>query len=104
VSTLAQFRAIDYGMERCEIHVRPESPINTKKLSYANRPALVSTVAQIRVDPSSAKEEVHWWQRFGCPWDELFTFELACFDMERLGDGAEDCWVEWWQNREGEDP
>ncbi|PBK70035.1 hypothetical protein ARMSODRAFT_1018153 [Armillaria solidipes] len=127
VSTLAQFRAIDYGMERCEIHVRfpintstaassgrpfllsvnrleSRIPINTKKLSYANKPTLVSTVAQIRVDPSSAKEEVHWWQRFDCPWDELFTFELACFGMERLGDGAEDCWVEWWQNREGEDP
>ncbi|KAK0493279.1 hypothetical protein EDD18DRAFT_1078458 [Armillaria luteobubalina] len=127
VSTLAQFRAIDYGMERCEIHVRfpintttaassgrpfilsvnrlkSRIPIDTKKLSYASKPGLVSTISQIRVDPTRANEEVHWWQRFDCPWDELFTFELACFDVERLGDGGDDCRVEWWQNREGKDP
>ncbi|KAK0478648.1 hypothetical protein EDD18DRAFT_1086904 [Armillaria luteobubalina] len=127
VSTLAQFRAIDYGMERCEIHVRfpintttaalsgrpfilsvnrleSRIPIDTKKLSYASKPGLASTISQIRVDPMRANEEVHWWQWFDCPWDELFTFELACFDVERLGDGGDDCRVEWWQNREGKDP
>ncbi|KAK0441328.1 hypothetical protein EV421DRAFT_1736795 [Armillaria borealis] len=70
---------------------------HSKKLSYANKPPFkVSPVAQIRVDPASTEEEVHWWQRF--------TFELACFDTETLGYGVEDCWVEWWQNREGKDP
>ncbi|KAK0473978.1 hypothetical protein IW261DRAFT_1656296 [Armillaria novae-zelandiae] len=118
VSTLAQFRIIDYGMERCELHVRfpinsttaassghpflltvnrleSEIPLNTKTLSYRTKPALVSTLAQIRV---------HWWKRFDCRWDELITFQLACFDTERLGDAMDDCRVEWWQNREGKDP
>ncbi|SJL05002.1 uncharacterized protein ARMOST_08373 [Armillaria ostoyae] len=36
--------------------------------------ARASPVAQIRVDPASAEEEVHWWQRF--------RFELTCFDTE----------------------
>ncbi|PBK70041.1 hypothetical protein ARMSODRAFT_974543 [Armillaria solidipes] len=65
---------------------------HSKKLSYANKPPFkVSPVAQIRVDPASTEEEVHWWQRF--------TLELACFDTETLGYGVEDCWVEWWQNK-----
>ncbi|SJL04983.1 uncharacterized protein ARMOST_08354 [Armillaria ostoyae] len=127
VSTLAQFRIIDYRMERCELHVRfpinsttaassgrpflltvnrLESgiPLNTKTLSYQTKPALVSTLAQIRVDPGRTQEEVHWWKRFDCRWDELITFQLACFDTERLGDAMGDCRVEWWQNREGKDP
>ncbi|PBK70020.1 hypothetical protein ARMSODRAFT_885206 [Armillaria solidipes] len=127
VSTLAQFRIIDYGMERCELHVRfsinsttatssdhpflltvnrLESgiPLNTKTLSYRTKPALVSTLAQIRVDPGRTHEEVHWWKRFDCRWDDLITVQLACFDTERLGGAVGDCWVEWWQNREGKDP
>ncbi|KAK0210115.1 hypothetical protein DFS33DRAFT_1450166 [Desarmillaria ectypa] len=89
VSALAQFRTINYGMESRLVwpfllsvnRLESRIPINTKSISYANKPGLVSTLAQIRVDPGSTKEEVHW-----------------------LGDGADDFWVEWWQNREGKDP
>ncbi|KAK0442543.1 hypothetical protein EV421DRAFT_1710642 [Armillaria borealis] len=74
LSTLAQFRTINYGMERRQLHVllpvnssttassghpfsfivnRLESriPLNTKTLSYQARPALVSTLTLIHLDP-----------------------------------------------------
>ncbi|KAK0434968.1 hypothetical protein EV421DRAFT_1838341 [Armillaria borealis] len=98
LSTLAQFRIINYGMERCQLlqttassghpfsftvyRLEPRIPLNTKTLCYQTRPAL----------------EVH------CligKWDNLLTFQLACFDTEILGNEVGYFQVEWWQAEYG---
>ncbi|PBK75075.1 hypothetical protein ARMSODRAFT_951146 [Armillaria solidipes] len=78
LSTLAQFRIINYGMERCQLHaplpinssttassghpfsftvncLEPRIPLNTKTLYYQTRPALVSTLTLIHLDPYGLK-------------------------------------------------
>ncbi|KAK7036790.1 hypothetical protein VNI00_011456 [Paramarasmius palmivorus] len=123
VSTLFQFRTVDYGMEKCELHVhfpvnastnstsRPfllslhrldsSLPLNTRTLSYSTKPRVTSTLTEIRVTPGSG-QVVDWWQQFDCKWDQLLTFELACYAPDRLG--GDSCWLEWWQERKGKDP
>jgi len=78
VSTVIQFRAIDWGMETCELqlvlparaHVQTSTrpftltlfrlkatstslPLSARTLTYANRPARISKVAAIEVHPAS---------------------------------------------------
>lgn len=75
-------------------------PLNTKVLSYSNRPPRVANVAHIQV----AEGDVDWSGMFSCDWDELLSFELACFGSDREGFAEADCGVEWWQNKAEEDP
>ncbi|KAJ8091787.1 hypothetical protein PM082_021022 [Marasmius tenuissimus] len=127
VSTLIQFRAVDYGMEKCELHVhfpvssttnttsRPfmvslhrldsSLPLNTRTLSFETKPVVTSTLAELRISPGTT-QDVDWWQQFDCKWDKLLTFELACYNPGRLGNNGdpEGCWLEWWQERGGKDP
>ncbi|KAF5339693.1 hypothetical protein D9758_014878 [Tetrapyrgos nigripes] len=120
ISTLVQFRVIDYGMEKCELHIefpansttdagshsflihinRLDSPIplNTKTLTFATKPRAQVSLAPLRVNPRE-DTTVYWQQPFDCKWDELLTFELACDQSAEVGDSASDCWLEWWQDR-----
>ncbi|KAK0421524.1 hypothetical protein EV421DRAFT_1135186 [Armillaria borealis] len=123
LSTLAQFRIINYGMERRQLLVplpikgsttassghpfsftvyrlEPRIPLNTKTLCHQTRPALISTLTLIHLDPHGLRtqEEVH------CligKWDNLLTFQLACFDTEMLGNEVGYFQVEWWQAEYG---
>ena len=76
--------------------------LDTKSLSYNTRPSRVTEVANIEV----ANEAVDWSRDFSCAWDELLTFEVACFAEDRSGydKQRERCSLEWWQNKESEDP
>ncbi|KAJ7670411.1 hypothetical protein B0H14DRAFT_3909505 [Mycena olivaceomarginata] len=113
ISTVVQFRAIDYGMEICELHiVLPEFlhlqqnaaalsvfrlnasyPIDVKTLAYSNRPAHVGKLADIFIERGTG---VHWRRNFTCEMEELLTFELRCSP----GDDQSLCAMEWWQNKD----
>ena len=113
VTTIVQFRAIDFGMERCELQlaIQPQVsditpkpftleifrlnstlPLDTQALTYDTRPPRVSKVTAVEVNRAVV---THWSRNFACASDEVLTFELAC--IPTLDDG--DCRVEWWQNK-----
>jgi len=114
VSTIVQFRAIDFGMERCELQlmIKPQSsvslspkpftlevfrlnsslPLDTRALTYKTRPPRISKVAAVEVTGAS---DTHWYRGFACASDDVLTFELAC--EPTLDEG--ECRVEWWQNK-----
>ncbi|KAF8553511.1 hypothetical protein OG21DRAFT_1373625, partial [Imleria badia] len=112
VSTIIQFRAIDWGMEICELHVdllesfgqeghsgslalyRVNSTItlDTSSLSYDTRPPRVAKVGNIALGNGN----VTWHRKFSCAMDEVLSFELGCLPLEESG-GDSDCLVEWVQ-------
>ncbi|KAJ6547788.1 hypothetical protein DFH09DRAFT_843083, partial [Mycena vulgaris] len=113
ISTVFQFRAIDYGMEICELHIiladsvslqdnhftlsllrlNTSLPIDVRTLAYANRPVQVATLAHIRIEDGTP---IHFHRKFNCAMEELLTFELKCSPS---GDKST-CGVEWWQNKD----
>ncbi|KAF8193014.1 hypothetical protein BJ912DRAFT_807873, partial [Pholiota molesta] len=120
ISTIVQFRAVDYGMERCELNIRispsttklltrptkislyqlasAEHPLDTKALSFSNRPSRLATVAIIPITPSSS---VQWKREFKCAWDSILTFEISYLGQGVTGfDSAENSSIQWWQNKE----
>ncbi|KAJ7622538.1 hypothetical protein FB45DRAFT_753490 [Roridomyces roridus] len=117
ISTVVQFRAVDYGLEICELHIQfaedvaPPSdsftlslfrlntslPVEARKLSYNTRPQRVGTkLAEIAVKPKTPLHWHHWHRKFSCVMEELLTFELGC---SPLGD-KKACEMEWWQNKD----
>ncbi|KAJ7699279.1 hypothetical protein B0H17DRAFT_1196369 [Mycena rosella] len=112
ISTVVQFRTIDWGMEDCELHVSlpalslgvgPKGvsvvvhrlnqtyPLDLATLSYRTRPPRVAKLASVQL---SRTEGTVWHRRFACAADDVLTFELECSQT----DGG-DCLVEWWQKR-----
>lgn len=109
-----QFRAIDYGMEDCEIHVtlppasgstqyieavsvyrlEVSSPLNLQTLSHSTAPRRAGKLADIR---AVAGEETHWYRKQSCALEELLSFELACPSDMPFGTT---CSLEWWQHKE----
>ncbi|THU88471.1 hypothetical protein K435DRAFT_585599, partial [Dendrothele bispora CBS 962.96] len=118
------FRAIDFGMESCELVIRfttPEfkinsfplslyrlegnSTLNTKILSHNNRPARTGHVGDIQVTPFG--HSVQWNTTFACHWDELLLFELTCAGNDKESPTKSQdarCEVEWWQGKKDKDP
>ncbi|KAH7919343.1 hypothetical protein BV22DRAFT_1023157 [Leucogyrophana mollusca] len=72
ISTVIQFRALDFGMELCEIRITlPTSEsLSENELSYKTRPAVSHTVANI-----PTKSGFEWSYNFTCTTDEIITFE-----------------------------
>lgn len=110
-----QFRAIDYGMETCELKLTMDSdtsvrtssspfeleifrlnatiPLDRKSTNYKTRPPRLAKVASIQVDP---RLNTTWHRNFGCASDDVLTFEVACQpDIEDA-----DCHLEWWQTNQ----
>lgn len=119
VSTVVQFLAIDYAMEICELHLRinpasstlvmAPSPIypvltihrldttihlDSKKLSFSNRPSLGPKLVDLRVNYTSG---IDWSRKFPCAMHELQTFQLGCSQSEF--DDPHSCNVQWWQDK-----
>jgi len=116
VSTVVQFRAIDYGMEICELHVNlppllPNStlypgytfmvtlhrldvsaPLDTRSLSYNSRPHRLFKIDDI---PLSSEGVTHWHRKFSCSSEEVLSFELSRPSFDEDYNGR----VEWWQDR-----
>ena len=112
MSTIIQFRAIDWGMEICELHVDlPESfgqeghsgslalyrvnstiPLDTSALSYDTRPPRIAKLGNIAL----GNGDVTWHRKFSCAMDEVLSFELSCLPLEESG-GDSNCLVEWVQ-------
>lgn len=107
ISTVIQFRAIDWGMEICEVHVRlprTESPIQVSifrlesnlpidpmTLTYRTLPKRVSKLADITTETI---RDTHWHRKLACATEEVLTFELACSSL--MADPSQ-CSLDWWQ-------
>ncbi|PPQ64164.1 hypothetical protein CVT24_008799 [Panaeolus cyanescens] len=122
ISTIVEFRAIDFGMENCELKLRipanatarehgaplehffigvyrldTNKPLDTKALSYNTAPRRLTNVANIEVSPG---KPIDYHANFHCPWDTILTFELSCFGEERKELSGGPCSIQWWQNKE----
>lgn len=120
VSTVVQFRTIDWGMEFCSLRIRlpnkesaaasnftttpgskgnfidvysipTNSIINLDKLSYRTRPTLGDKVARVKINDGADMD-----YRFACAMDSLHTFALTS--------GNANTGVEWWQDKQSESP
>ncbi|KAH9484722.1 hypothetical protein JR316_0001622 [Psilocybe cubensis] len=120
ISTIVQFRAIDFGMEKCELkllipanrnsssglpfllsihRLETTQPINTKELSFHNSPRRLTAVANLEFFPNTG---VAWQRTFHCAWDDILTFDIGCSD--EVGFQSDACSLEWWQNKEEDKP
>jgi len=110
MSTIIQFRAIDWGMEICELHIDfPESlgqeghsgelalyridstiPLDTSSLSYNTRPRRIAKLGNVPIG------NVTWHRRLNCAMDEVLSFELGCLPLAESG-GDSNCFAEWVQ-------
>ncbi|KAF5309816.1 hypothetical protein D9619_010308 [Psilocybe cf. subviscida] len=123
IGVIVQFRAMDYQMERCELHIKmagadtatlpgsktigvyrlaSDKPLDTKSLSYSNRPARIATIGRFSVAPASP---VDWHHEFRCIWDSISTFEVAFLGqgMQEFDDG-QDFTIQWWQDKDQSHP
>ncbi|KAG6884644.1 hypothetical protein C0993_009325 [Termitomyces sp. T159_Od127] len=122
ISTILQFRAIDYGMEICELHIdlpqssaaaerveaisvyrlESSSPLDVRSLSYRTRPRRLGRLGDVH---AAINAEVDWHRKMTCKLEEVLTLELAC--PEDIPVGTQ-CSLEWWQRKEesipGNDP
>ncbi|KAJ7595764.1 hypothetical protein C8J56DRAFT_1115887 [Mycena floridula] len=117
VSTVVQFRALDFGMEMCELQivipnmtlptyilpsVRIElhtlrtgsKQLHEDTLSWSTRPPREALLDFIDFQPGMI-----WKRRFSCASDKLFTFELSCPTGT-----DEQCELDWWQDQENPSP
>ncbi|THV07196.1 hypothetical protein K435DRAFT_383061 [Dendrothele bispora CBS 962.96] len=105
-STVVQFRAIDWNLDMCELHLRlgnehtgsgvinvfriiSNDVLDLKSLSFASLPSTDNKVGTVEVSPGS--ERISGWSySFGCETDSIHTFILAA--------AAENTNVQWWQD------
>ncbi|KAG1812211.1 uncharacterized protein BJ212DRAFT_1520413 [Suillus subaureus] len=108
VSTIFQFRAIDWGMEICELHValppvdrsttlelyrlNATVPVDISTLSFNVRPPRVAKLGNIM----PGKDSLDWHRKLSCAMDDVLVFELACSEDEPSGS----CDIRWWQSHE----
>ncbi|KAJ6555856.1 hypothetical protein B0H19DRAFT_947805 [Mycena capillaripes] len=107
VSTVVQFRTVDYGMEICELHVNVDAsgssldlyrlegtiPLDASALSFNARPHRGLMLSEIA---TSHESETLWRRNFTCHSEQLLTFELGCSPGSATG-----CLFKWWQTPEG---
>lgn len=122
MSTIVQFRAIDYGMDICELRLEIPPKISgvgldTSGLALASNPLKLqltrlqapkpldpTTLSYVTRPPATGPEVdaihlgfgVNWSRNYSCSMEELLTFELAC----PSGDDGIKCAVEWWQKKD----
>lgn len=105
ISTIVQFRAIDFGMEKCRLSiVAPASVpptahvavyrldvvdiLNEREINYYTRPGRLAKLAELEMTPST-----NWTRYFSCQSDGVYTFELACSEQQQP------CDVQWVQDK-----
>ncbi|TFK50663.1 hypothetical protein OE88DRAFT_282959 [Heliocybe sulcata] len=120
VSTVVQFRALDFGMEDCELsialpsdvegknislprtgstndvdiwHLGGHDPIDAKKLSWSTRPDRVRKIATVDLQAGTLFS-----QRFHCHQDSVHLLEIACASK------SPSCGIEWWQDMQDMSP
>ncbi|KAJ7585127.1 hypothetical protein C8J56DRAFT_829377 [Mycena floridula] len=124
ISTVMQFRAMDFGMEICELQMMMPNA-STNSLQYLVLPSVQLELFQLKSLPRRLQEHslsystrpvrekslgriefqagMSWKYQFPCAMDELFTFELAC-PSDRKAAMEDTCRLEWWQNQEHSSP
>ncbi|KAJ7459648.1 hypothetical protein B0H11DRAFT_1872745 [Mycena galericulata] len=117
ISTVIQFRTIDWGMEECELklslpalnkdaqssgisvvlhRLNQTYRLDDTTLSYQSRPPRVSKVATIQL---AQDVPTLWQQRFRCKSDGVLTFELECSPTHKSN-----CLVDWRQRSGSVEP
>ncbi|EGN92260.1 hypothetical protein SERLA73DRAFT_173018 [Serpula lacrymans var. lacrymans S7.3] len=96
ISTILQFRALDFGMEHCQLQVVLPTSVASNTLSYKTCPGFIGKIADIKVDYG-----LTWSHNFTCATDEVITFELACSSSKNPGG---ECYVDWWQTKGQSNP
>ncbi|KZV66623.1 hypothetical protein PENSPDRAFT_688826 [Peniophora sp. CONT] len=104
MSTVAQFRTLDWGMDNCTVDIvlppatnevttlnqihapstlslwllDPSRELDVKKLSYATKPTRVSSLGQLTVSPGVSLSS----PAFACPRDAFPTVEVECVSAQ----------------------
>ncbi|KZP03125.1 hypothetical protein FIBSPDRAFT_941672 [Athelia psychrophila] len=116
VSTIAQFRAVDYGLENCSLQFSLQLPLGAEGLDVGNN-ASTSTVdvwlldapmkldvARLSWDKRPKRRQLFETMRmpwgsaesggrsFACPWNSMQSFEFAC------STDGQDCQLDFWQD------
>ncbi|KAF9066947.1 hypothetical protein BDP27DRAFT_1226672, partial [Rhodocollybia butyracea] len=121
------FRAMDYGMRKCELRLslppildqsestlfgdsfplslyrlNATAPLNPRKLNYLTRPQRMFKLSDLPVQSSHGNKNgsILWTRSFSCGEEEVMTFELACSGLEETGCST----IEWWQNKQSFQP
>ncbi|KAG1886364.1 uncharacterized protein F5891DRAFT_968617 [Suillus fuscotomentosus] len=84
VSSIFQFKAIDWGMESWELHVVILPMDRPTSLLYITSMPLYQLIFQHSSD---------WRRRLSCAMDDVLVFELGCSEDEPRGSYD----IEWWQ-------
>ncbi|KAM5545841.1 hypothetical protein V8D89_000879 [Ganoderma adspersum] len=116
VHTIAQVRALDFGMEECSLVIQlpgngdriegnepfrfnqlsvfdvyrlnAPKPLDVRKLSYSTKPPVKERVASLKLKGG----EENLVTTFPCPWGTLHTFEVVC-------DESSDCLLDIWSSQ-----
>jgi len=103
VSTVVQFRAIDYGMENCSVALVSAAMdveldvwaladdtappgrrlLDPRTLTWASRPERKAHVGVLRVAAAAADGASGETRTFACPSGSYHTLEIACASMHR---------------------
>ncbi|KZV68535.1 hypothetical protein PENSPDRAFT_582324 [Peniophora sp. CONT] len=121
ISTIVQFRAVDYGMESCELVIRlPEAssvdvlnpaqafplslyrlnsslPLDIRTLSFSTLPQRMAKLGDV---PFAYGSSTTWSKTLRCQREEVLTFELSCSPLAV----ESECALVWWQDRENPQP
>ncbi|KAH9837916.1 uncharacterized protein C8Q71DRAFT_568715 [Rhodofomes roseus] len=117
--TIAQFRAMDFGMEECSLVLRLPGP--SDHVEGKDQPALSSTALQLQICPldiprfldvsavtwnarprcaapptaftAAVGAELEVLPRFACAWGTYHSFEVGCAEGS-----SEECLVDVWSN------
>ncbi|KAG7098815.1 hypothetical protein E1B28_000720 [Marasmius oreades] len=101
ISTVIQFRAIDWKLEKCTLHLNlpnedwgsidifrlgADTVLDSSRLSYATRPSVNEKLGNVDISITA-----NWSQPFHCLTDSIHTFLLVA--------AQPDTRVSWWQDK-----
>ncbi|KAJ6464363.1 hypothetical protein C8R45DRAFT_1023819 [Mycena sanguinolenta] len=115
ISTIVQFRTIDWGMEDCRLHLsvprlsgdaqrnislalyrlNQTYPIDTTELSFHSRPPRFARLEEIEITNVG---DTDWSRSVACRSDDVLSFEFECSGIPEEGG----CFLEWWQKKGSE--
>ncbi|THH13069.1 hypothetical protein EW146_g7116 [Bondarzewia mesenterica] len=116
ISSVAQFRVVDYGYENCSLNFALQSSakqlplagasvdiwslsmsssrLDATRLSWTSRPSRREKLGMVMLAPNASVELERTWP---CKWGEFQTFEFACAMDEKEGE-RRGCNVDFWQD------
>ncbi|KAF8997013.1 hypothetical protein BDQ17DRAFT_1249109, partial [Cyathus striatus] len=112
ISTIAQFRVLDYGMELCELRFQLNETLPSTSLSvyrmmaakaldgtqlnYRNSPRKAELLGHLESDSYDGK--INWAHKMPCMMDDILTFHVSCSNKHPY----RQCDLTWLQHHNGE--